>query len=387
MRTPMPGFVGSRLREARQVRGLQAVQLAELLDVTASSISGYETGKSRPSIPVAESIATKLNMPVQFFTQPARPARSGRVFYRSMAAATKGARERASYRQLWLQDIVGHLDGMVEFPTVNLPDLDVPRDPLLLSDEEIEDLALATRRHWRMDNGPVANVVNVLENHGVITAADRLGADTLDGLSVHETDGRPYVMIGTDKGASARWRFDAAHELGHVILHRHVDPRLLTTSEHHKRIESQAHRFAAAFLLPMPSFAAEFYAASLDVLVEMKPRWGTSIAMMIKRARTGGFTSESYDRTLWINYARRGWRKNEPLDDVLPAERPQLVANAIRITAEQRPDSVASLRTAVALSDSDIETLTALPSGYLRGAESALPPPGVDPARPRLRLV
>ena len=54
---------------------------------------------------------------------------------------------------------------------------------------------------------------------------------------------RPVVVLGADKGQSDRSPFDAAHELGHLVLHR---PEHAGTRE----VETQAHRFAAAFLMP-----------------------------------------------------------------------------------------------------------------------------------------
>ena len=44
MRTGSPGFVGCRLREAREVRQLTAIGLAELVGSTSSAISSYEKG-------------------------------------------------------------------------------------------------------------------------------------------------------------------------------------------------------------------------------------------------------------------------------------------------------------------------------------------------------
>jgi IrrE N-terminal-like domain len=78
-------------------------------------------------------------------------------------------------------------------------------------------------------------MILLLENQGAIVARDRLGADTLDGLSQSGTeDGRPYMVIGIDKGSPARWRFDAAHELGHMLLHAKVERDVLDRPEGHR---------------------------------------------------------------------------------------------------------------------------------------------------------
>ena len=371
MPSSTPGFVGARLREARQVRGLQATELAEKLKVSPQAISSYEHDKKSPSPAVADAIAKELDFPAQFFTRAvAIEGVTEAVFYRSMSAATKAARTRAEWRLRWLQEITQYLNASVEFPRVNLPELDAPEDFSLLAADDIERIAEAVRKFWMMDTGgPVANMVNLLENQGAIVARDNLGAVTLDSLSTFMV--RPYVIIGTDKGTSARWRYDAAHELGHLILHRYVDRRSLTKTADFKQLEEQAHRFAAAFLLPMSAFADEFFSASLDLLRAMKSRWRVSIKMMIKRARDGHLISEDHGRNLYRNYARRGWQMAEPLDDVIEPEKPRLLQSAIDLISSHGSQRSDDLRQAVALPDRDIESLCGLPDNYL--ASLAMP--------------
>ena len=54
MKLGTPGFVGPRLREAREGRGLTAMSLAELLGITRSAISYYEKGTTSPQPDVME---------------------------------------------------------------------------------------------------------------------------------------------------------------------------------------------------------------------------------------------------------------------------------------------------------------------------------------------
>ncbi len=378
MPSSTPGFVGQRLREARQVRGLRAVELAEKLGVSAQAVSSYETGKKSPSPEIADAIASTLSMPAHFFTLPPRPESDKPVFYRSMSAATKTARRRAEFRQRWLEDLTKYLGTFVEFPEIRLPEFDLPDNPLLIADDEIERLAEDARQAWRMSAIPIANMVTLLENQGVVVARDKLGAATLDSLSKYGD--RPYIIIGTDKGTAVRWRFDAAHELGHLLLHRNINPRELTEPAQFKQIENQAHRFAAAFLVPMATFAEEFFSASLDALRAMKPRWRVSIAMMIKRARDGDLISEQHETRLWINYSRRGWRRAEPLDDTLDAEKPRLLRSAVELTFSQGGQRGSDLSHAVSLADADIESLCGLPARFLRDADA--PPVSLRSSKP-----
>jgi Zn-dependent peptidase ImmA (M78 family) len=79
-----------------------------------------------------------------------------------------------------------------------------------------------------------------LERHGVVVVRTQTFQREVDAFSVN-FPGRPVVVLGVDKAVTARSRFDAAHELGHLVLR----------SESHagtKEAEKQAHRFGAAFL-------------------------------------------------------------------------------------------------------------------------------------------
>lgn len=366
MRRGTPGFVGDRLREAREVRGLTAVALAEIAEVSPQAVSQYEMGRSSPSPEMLRTLAGAVNMPVHFFTKPMRDYERGTVFYRSMSSATKSARTRAERRFAWLRDIVRYLAEFVQLPQANFPNLNIPADPLLLSNEEIEAAAHEVRQFWGLRSGPIANMVLLMENHGAVLARDRLGAETLDGLSefVGE-ERRPFVIIGTDKGTPVRWRFDAAHELGHIVLHAQVSRQRLLRSEHYKRIEDQAHRFAAAFLLPADEFGDDFFAANLDTLVALKPKWKVSVAMMITRAHRADFISDDAARRLWINYSRHGWKRNEPYDDSMAAEEPRLLRRSLELVLESGAQTADDVSSALALPLGDIESLCGVPAGFL----------------------
>ncbi len=106
-RNGVPGFSGSRLREAREARGLTAVSLAELVGVTPQAISQYEHDAASPSPDRTYLLAAKLNVPVEFLLAAPRESADRVVFYRSRAAAAKSERTKAASRLAWLEDIVG----------------------------------------------------------------------------------------------------------------------------------------------------------------------------------------------------------------------------------------------------------------------------------------
>lgn len=382
MRVGTPGFSGQRLREAREARGLTAISVSELAEVSVQAVYHYESGRMSPSPDVLEKLAVALNLPPVFFLLPdRREVGPAPTFFRSMSAATKGARNRARHRLRWLQDIVAYASDFVALPDSNFPDLDLSADPIMLSDAEIEQAAEDARRYWRMGDGPIANMILLLENQGAIVARDQLGADTLDGLSQFiAEDERPYMVIGVDKGSPARWRFDAAHELGHMLIHANIGHETLDRPEMHRRIEEQANHFARAFLLPLGSFGDDLFGVSLDAFRAIKPRWNVSIAAMIFRARDAGLLSEDTERKLRIGMSRHKWRVREPYDETTEAEEPRVLRRSFEMILSKSDQTPGDVTVQTGLPTSDIETLSALPTGYLSNYSrvALLPPATID---------
>jgi Zn-dependent peptidase ImmA (M78 family)/transcriptional regulator with XRE-family HTH domain len=366
LKTGTPGFIGARLREARLARGLTAIALADQLGVTRSAVSHYERGEQSPRPEVMRKIEKLLDLPAQFFWRVPPKERKQILFWRSISAATKSARVRAQSRYAWLEEIVRYLREYVNFPQVNFPDFKPPKKPSHISAETIEELANDTRRFWKLGNGAISNVVLLLENNGAIVTRTKLEANTLDAFSEwHPLENAPYFILGADKQVAARSRFDVAHELGHMILHRHIDGPCVAHTADHTLIERQADRFAGAFLLPEESFATDFFLPSLDTFQALKPKWGVSIQLMLHRAYDLELLSDKQATRMWINCARRGWRTREPLDDRLPVEEPRLLRRAFEILIGEKVQTRAQILSALPYTVYDVEELAGLPEGYL----------------------
>ncbi|MBK8210507.1 MAG: ImmA/IrrE family metallo-endopeptidase [Rhodospirillales bacterium] len=73
--------------------------------------------------------------------------------------------------------------------------------------------------------------------------------DTVSAFSFWE-GGHPFIFLGADKQSAARSRFDAAHELGHLILHRGVAEEDLEADLN--RFEREAHRCQPALFCQKP---------------------------------------------------------------------------------------------------------------------------------------
>ena len=371
MKTGTPGFVGLRLKEAREARAISLSSLGEVLGVTRQAVSRYESSERSPSPDVMRRICERLNLPMQFFLMPAREERHQAIFYRSMASTTQVARTKAERRYAWLRDIVAFLRGYLKFSQLRFPNFELPSDPLKITDAQIREFALETRRFWGLGNGPISNIAWLLENCGAIVSRFDLDSEKLDAFSEwNPEDNTPYVILNSAKNSAARSRFDIAHELGHLILHRTVDNKSLKKKEIFSVVENQAHLFAGEFLLPKNSFAQDLNSFSLESFKGMKAKWKLSIGFLIKRAGNIGLISPEHETQLWKNRSARGWTKREPLDDVIEPELPRLLRQSFDVLFEHKVIVLHDIPFRLGLEPKDVEDLAGLPAGYLDKSSS-----------------
>lgn len=321
-------FDRTRLRIARELRGYSQVQLArEAGSVTSASVSQFENGYARPAATTLRRLSVALRVPLAFFATPARPVQDESIngFFRSLRSTSPRERSRAlAYVQL-AREFTFELEKFVA-----LPELDLPRVKQPLADEtlheDIESLAGNVRRRWGINPGPIDNVVRTLERHGIVAIRFRVGLDGVDAFSVAFAS-RPVIALGADKGQRDRSRFDAAHELGHLVMHY---PDQIGS----KVIETQAHQFAAAFLMPEADIIDELPArADWPELMKLKARWNVSIAALIMRAKTLGVMDDRTYNQAWKTLSVRGWRRHEP-GDLGPPESPVLLQRGLQVAAE-----------------------------------------------------
>jgi hypothetical protein len=171
--------------------------------------------------------------------------------------------------------------------------------------------------------------------------------------------------------------------LGHVVLHHKVDRARLEVKSEHRLLEQQAHWFAGAFLLPAAGWAREAYALSLDGFRIMKAKWLVSMGAMIMRSESLGLVSRQQAERLWVQRARRGWSKHEPLDDDLQTKQPRVLRRAMELIITQRVQSRDDVLAALQYSASDIERLVGLAPGFLGDDDDAplVRPLGLPPIR------
>jgi len=233
------------------------------------------------------------------------------------------------------------------------------------SPEEIEALAAQCRQMWGLGQGPISNVVSLLENKGVIVCRYGIPNETIQAFSFWNGN-RAFVFLASEKSSSVRARFDAAHELGHLIMHRGIGIEDIEDQpEKLKQVESEADKFASAFLLPKGSFLGEVFSTRLDAFLPLKRRWKVSIQGLVMRCHHLGVIDDDQYLNLFKTISFRKWRKREPYDDEFPMEEPKLLSRAASLVLESGHRSADELAAAIQINRRVIEQLCNLPEGAL----------------------
>lgn len=313
-------FGGNRLAVAREFKGWSKEELARRSEITGAAIGQFERGEATPNSETLDRLASALEVPVRFFAVSADRGVDVGAYFRSLRSTTLTQRRRARAFVQYVHQFVLALEQVVE-----LPECDIPRYEIQLDDDtdQIEALATRLRQHWRLDpTTPMPNVVRLLESHGIIVVRNYTTDEKIDAFSVPFSD-RAVVVLSAMKSKHDRSRFDASHELAHLVMHQPDDD---TT----KKIEAQAHRFAAAFLLPREPIHDELPSQpDWRRLLALKEKWGVSVAALLMRARDlEKITPDQYVNAMKALSAR-GWRKDEP--GTLPPEEPTLIRRAVEV--------------------------------------------------------
>lgn len=311
-----------RLSLARKRRGMKKRELAERIGVTERSVSSYEAGSQEPESNTLNKLSETLRFPEAFFfgDDPEFPTPDVASF-RSLSKMTASQRDSALGAGAVALLLNEWIESRFELPDPNVPDLgregganagasgdcesNEPEGyPSHSSAQNPEAAAEMLRAHWGLGELPVKNMIALLESKGVRVFSLAIDAKEVDAFSMWK-GGRPYVFLNTFKSAE-HCRFDAAHELGHLVLHQHAQP-------HGPDLEREANAFASAFLMPRASVLAMApKSATLSSLIRHKKHWLVSVAALNYRLHALSLTTDWTYRTLCIQLAQAGYRQSEP---------------------------------------------------------------------------
>lgn len=318
----MEDFDGDRLSLARRLRRLTRTALAAGATVSAAAITQFERNQSRPTTATAAQLALHLGLPLEFFQRGAAIPRipTEAAHFRSLRSTPAISRDRALAFAELSAAVVNMLEEYIDFP-----DLAIPTHPVdsAISPEQIRDIAADVRSALRIPPGPVPHMVRTLEAAGavVFTMSEEVASHEVDAFST-DTGRRPLVLLSPSKNDRARSRFDAAHELGHLVMHPDVEPGS-------KTVEEQAQTFASQFLAPddelLPDLPDKL---DWEVLMAAKQKWKLSLrALAFRTHRLGLWSDAVYLRA----NKRLSFEGNPERGPLGPREQPIAVGRAVQM--------------------------------------------------------
>lgn len=282
-------FNRARLTLARKRRGLTKRQLSELVEVDVRSVTAYEMGEYPPGIDTLNRLADVLKFPVKFFYGAnLEEIMVDSASFRAMSKMTASQRDMAISQGKIALHFNKWIESRFELPSSDVPDLSQERSP--------EAAADSLRRYWDIGELSIRNMIHLLEAKGVRIFSLSIDSKEVDAFSTWK-DTTPLVFLNCMK-STERSRFDAAHELGHLVMHRHATP-------HGREAEREADLFASAFLMPRASILAiarRF--PSLSDLIQLKKNWIVSVAALTRRLYAVGMLSDWEYRSLCIQMAK-----------------------------------------------------------------------------------
>jgi len=327
-------FNPSRLKLARVRRGLTIKTLAETISMTARIVSAYENGSNEPPLSTLKNIASALSYPEKFFYgDDFEKVDSECVSFRSMKAMKASQKNAALAAAELAIEFNNWIEANFELPITNLCNL---------RENEIENPEIAARvlrEKWGLGELPIKNMIHLLEAKGVKIFSLEEKNKEVDAFSFWKSD-KAFIFLNTQKSAE-RSRFVTAHELGHLVLHKHGQMNEDNGKTEDKRaVEREADRFASAFLMPEASVRANSPRfATIENLIQLKKIWNVSIASLVRRLFDLKLITEWQYRTLYIEMSSRKMLKEEP--EGISKERSQIlekVFKTLRLEGTTRND-------------------------------------------------
>lgn len=295
---------GKNLTFYRLKQNLDKKALANLVGLTTQAISNYELGKRMPDMDTIQKLAAALHVKTTDFLI----VRNENLEFQhaEFRKQSKFSLKKQSLIKSIVEEYCSRFFDIVEFLGGDV----LPNPPkihtLQLAATE-EESAIALRRHLNLaTEGPVLNLVGLLENQGILVLLHEMADSTFSGMN-GTVNGRPYIIINRTMN-NARMRTTLLHELAHLMF---VWPATMSDNER----EKLATAIAGAFLLPAVDARRELGLKRKRISNDMSAicdEYGVSMYLLTKRARICNIISENAEKAFYIKANSMGWRAAEP---------------------------------------------------------------------------
>jgi len=257
-----------------------------------------ENGSNPPDDTTVAKLVTALNFPKPFFfDQDPEDINTDAVSFRSFSKMSARERDAAISAGSLGLELSAWVEERFSLPAPKLLDLSYETDP--------ENAALSLRQFWSIGERPLGNLMGLLETHGVRIFSLSESTAAVNAFSFWR-DNKPFIFLNNFKTSESSI-FDAAHELGHLVMHKHGDPKETRSAER------EANSFASAFLMPAKDVRATVSRRiTVDTVLQAKKRWRVSAMAMAYRLNSLRLLSDWQYKSICIELGKRGYRSGEP---------------------------------------------------------------------------
>ncbi len=343
-------FIGENLTNLRIMHGYSRKQLSDMLSVTEQAVWQYENNYTSPKLQIVNNLKSIFNVKSKYFYKqdilkryfiPENISVMNIAYRSKVMNVISKTQVEAKYVE-YLDSFVNYVTANLTLPTQKIIQL---RDEIITylnnsNDDrkvEINKVAKFTRQKLGLSNDTNDNLLFLIEKSGVFIFEKPIGEE-IDAYSLWTEKDRPFIILGNLKRSAVRRNFDIAHELGHLLLHYKVEFTSLNRKEH-KMLEKEANQFAGAFLLPEESFLEDVntiaYVTNPDAYIDLKKKWTTSLQVLGYRAANLAVLDSKKHRNFYASLHRKGYLEREPLDEVLPIQKPQKLKTVIDFVAKK----------------------------------------------------
>lgn len=351
-------FNGKRLKIARMYRGKTVDMLASEIRVNKKDIIAFEEEKYKPTPENEMKLANALSFPKEYFFQ----TDNIKVVVDNThikPESTIPRVEEISYKEklIMAHKVLSFIERYIQFPDMNIP-------TGLNEKDDIETLATKVRTYYELGDGPIGNLLSVLEYNGIIitdTNVDKKGTLAFTQKQTTDKNTRYIISLGNDKKSAATRNYDLAYELAYIVcIEAGIQAKKFSKDE-----------FACAFLLPKETFSDDLRGVNeIEDFIELKAKWIVPISSMILRGYHLGLISYKKYMYLMNQIQKQGWLKKEPLDENIKAISPILLKKSVDMIIESNIMSGATLvenlaNCGLSLYSNEIESLLGLKKGKL----------------------
>lgn len=329
-------FNGKKLTELRLLKGWSRLELAQVLDVTEQAIWQFETKGVRPDqSSTLMKILRVFEVKLSYFSEEDTPdiVEVGRIAFRNGDSNSKRIVQIQKAYINKIHSIFKYTESYLVPPQWTFPDLHKRVIQYIDEGKDLEEIAQFVKNYLEVsvDN---RDLMYKLERSGINILTKVIDLDkNADAYSLWTRDETPYIILGKGKSAVRR-NFDLAHELGHLLLHSHVNFEELSNMDL-KEKEREADKFASYFLLPKDIFVEKFdkyvgvKVSNPDSYIALKSEFNVSIQALEYRAYKLGYLSLKQNSYFYRLINKKNYKKMEPLDDTILIKKPGKLVNII----------------------------------------------------------